>query len=98
MFLQVVRKKTEQEKNHIINQATEISQNATAHSAVILAKARAQSLLLVEKARSSGLKLIFERLNITSEEHKTSFHYLRTLRDHNKAKLNVNYQTLMARD
>ena len=94
---QVVRKKTEKEKSNIINQATEISQNATAQTTVILAKAKALSLLKVEQARSSGLKMMFERLNITSEEHKASFNYLRTLRDHRKASLNINYKTLMAK-
>lgn len=97
-LLQVVRKETERLKNEINNEAAEIAQNATAEATVIRAKAEAEALLTVEKARDAGLSYIYKKLNITKEEHKSSFNYLRTLRGQQNVKFNVGYSTLMARD
>lgn len=97
-LLQVVRKETERLKNEINNEAAEIAQNATAEATVIRAKAEAEALLTVEKARDTGLSYIYKKLNITKEEHKSSFNYLRTLRGQQNVKFNVGYSTLMARD
>ena len=97
-LLQLVRKDTERLKNEINNEAAEIAQNATAQVTVIRAKADAEALLKVEKARDTGLSYIYQQLNITKEEHKSSFNYLRTLRGKKNIKFNVGYTTLMARD
>jgi len=94
----VVRKETERLKNEINNEAAEITQNATAKATIIRAKADAEALLIVEKARDSGLSYIYQKLNITKEEHKNAFNYLRTLRGQKNVKFNVGYSTLMARD
>ena len=53
---------------------------------------------MVEKARDTGLSYIYQQLNITKEEHKSAFNYLRTLRGQKNAKFNVGYNTLMAKD
>lgn len=95
---QVVRKETERLKNEINNAAAEIAQNSSAQATVILAKAKAEALLKVEKARDTGLSYIYQQLNITKEAQKSAFNYLRTLRGQQNVKLNVGYQTLMARD
>ena len=84
--------------NEINNQASEIAQNASAQATLILAKSKAQALVKVEKARNEGLSMIYDRLNITTEEQKASFNYLRALRNHQNAKFNIGYDTLMARD
>ena len=97
-LLQVVRKETERLKNEINNEAAEIAQNATAEATIIRAKADAESLLTVERARDAGLSYIYQQLNITKEEHKSAFNYLRTLRGQKNVKFNVGYTTLMARD
>jgi len=94
----VVRKETERLKNEINNEAAEITQNATAKATILRAKADAEALLIVEKARDSGLSYIYQNLNITKEEHKNAFNYLRTLRGRKNVKFNVGYSTLMARD
>lgn len=94
----VVRKETERMKNEINNAAAEIAQNSSAQATVILAKAKAEALLKVEKARDTGLSYIYQQLNITKEAQKSAFNYLRTLRGQQNVKLNVGYQTLMARD
>lgn len=94
----VVRKETERLKNGINNAAVEITQNATAKATIIHAKANAEALLMVEKARDTGLSYIYQQLNITKEEHKSSFNYLRTLRGQKNVKFNVGYNTLMAKN
>ncbi|XP_068716761.1 uncharacterized protein [Montipora capricornis] len=90
----VVRKETEKHKNEIFNEAREIGQNASAQAAVINAQARADALGIVEKARSDGLKNMYAVLNITTDEDKAAFNYLRSLRQNNNIKLNVGYQAL----
>ena len=97
-LLQLVRKKTEQYKKKINNEAAEIAQNAKTNATIIRAKADAEALLKVEKARDTGLSYIYQQLNITQEGHKSSFNYLRTLRGRKNIKFNVGYTTLMARD
>lgn len=94
----MVRKETERLKSEINNEAAEITQNATAKATIIRAKADAEALLIVEKARDVGLSYIYQKLNITKEEHKNAFNYLRTLRGQKNVKFNVGYSTLMARD
>ncbi|XP_035664086.1 uncharacterized protein LOC118407678 [Branchiostoma floridae] len=79
----------------IENQAREISHNATAQSELITSRADAQAVAVVEEARNSGLSLIYERLDLTSADHKASFNYIRTLRDHESVHLSVNYDTLI---
>jgi fructosamine-3-kinase len=93
-----VRKETDRLKNEILNEAAEIKQNSTATSTVIMAKAEAEALVKVEEARNVGLAQVFSSLNISSETHKASYIYLTALRQQTKAKINVNYGTLMARD
>lgn len=90
----MVRKQTEKEKNKIYNEAREISQNASAQAAVIAAKAKADALGIVEKARSDGLKNMYTTLEITTDEEKAAFNYLRSLRQNRNVKLNVGYQSL----
>lgn len=95
---QIVRKETEKMIQQIKNEAQVIAQNASAQAELTKTRARSQALVKVEKARNSGLGIIHSRLNITTEQHKASFNYLRTLRAHKNVELNVNYDTLMARN
>ncbi|XP_078702129.1 uncharacterized protein LOC144928043 isoform X1 [Branchiostoma floridae x Branchiostoma belcheri] len=92
----IVRKQTEAEVEQIENEAREISQNGTAQSSLITSRANAQAVAVVEDARNSGLSLIYNRLNLSSEDHKASFNYLRTLRDHESVHMSVNYNTLIS--
>lgn len=79
----------------IQNQASELSQNATAQSDLIRARAVAQAQAVVEGAHSEGLALMFSRLNITSQEQKASLNYLRTLRDHQQVYMSINFDSLV---
>ena len=78
------------------NQALEISQNATAQSNLLAAKARASAKAILEKARSDGLKHLYNELNIQSNEHRASFDYLRTIRKQDQVKLAIDFQQYLA--
>ncbi|KAJ8019807.1 hypothetical protein HOLleu_41547 [Holothuria leucospilota] len=92
---QVVQIMTQKMVQDINNEATEISQNATAHSDLIRARAEAEAQAIIESAHSNGLAYMYETLNITSEEQKASLNYLRTLRDHQNVHMSVNFQSLV---
>ncbi|XP_066305257.1 uncharacterized protein [Branchiostoma lanceolatum] len=92
----IVRKETEAEVEQIENEAREISQNATAQSGLITSRANAQAVAVVEDARNSGLSLIYTRLGLSNDDHKASFNYIRTLRDHESVYMSVNYNTLIS--
>ncbi|CAG2254519.1 unnamed protein product [Mytilus edulis] len=92
----IVRKETNQKVAEIENEAKEISQNATAQAALVQSIARANYTALLETARSEGLKLVFSSLNITQQDKKNSFDYLRTIRGLDKLHLTVDYQQRIA--
>lgn len=89
---QVVRKSTEAEVREIENQAKEISQKAQAQSQFIATVAAANYTVSVEKARSDGLKELYTRLKLTTQEMKNSFDYLRTLRSLDNVHFTVDFQ------
>lgn len=79
----------------IRNQASEISENATAQSNLIRAKAVAEAQAIIEEAHSTGLAMMYETLNITTPEQKASLNYLRTLRDHQDVYMSINFNSLV---
>ncbi|XP_076459148.1 uncharacterized protein LOC143292587 [Babylonia areolata] len=89
---QVVRKKTEADVRNIQNQALEISQEAQAQAQMIATVAAANYTATVEKARSQGLKALYNRLGLNTQELKNSFDYLRTLRTLETAHFTVDFQ------
>lgn len=98
-FLQeakVVEKETEKLVNEIENTAAEISQNATAQSNLIGSKAQAEATKVVETARSKGLADLYDRLGITAVDQKSSFDYLRTIKEMDQLHLSVNFQQFIA--
>ncbi|XP_063412525.1 uncharacterized protein LOC134695238 [Mytilus trossulus] len=92
----IVRKETNQKVAEIENEAKEINQNATAQAALVQSIARANYTALLETARSEGLKQVFSSLNITQQDKKNSFDYLRTIRGLDKLHLTVDYQQRIA--
>ena len=79
----------------ITNSATEIAQNATAQSELIVAQANAKATATVETARGDGLRQLYQRLGITTQEQKSSFDYLRTLKEMSNVHLGVDFQQLI---
>ena len=92
------RIKTEFLKKKIGNDALEVAQNATAKSTFISAEAGAAAKAIVEEARNSGLQRIYSSVNITSEAHKKSLDYIRTLLNHKNANMYVGFTTMVAKE
>lgn len=74
--------------------AEEIRKAAEADRRVIEAKAAAEKERDVQKAYQEALKKLFTHLNITTEEAKTSFMYLKALKDtsHNLFTFSYNFE------
>ncbi|CAH1788143.1 unnamed protein product [Owenia fusiformis] len=98
-FLQeatVVRKETEGLVKDIINEAHEISQNATAQANLILSQANATATQTLENAQMTGLRTLFNGLGISmTDNHKMSFNYLRNLKDLSNLHMAVDFNSLM---
>nr|KAG5703821.1 hypothetical protein BaRGS_031455 [Batillaria attramentaria] len=89
---QVVRKNTEAMVRKIQNEASEINQKAEAQSQFIATVAAANYTATVEKARADGLKSLYSRLKLNTQEMKNSFDYLRTLRTLDNVHFTVDFQ------
>lgn len=89
---QVVRKSTEAEVRDIQNRAKEISQNAEAQAKLMSTVAGANYTATVEKARALGLKGLYTRLGLRSQELKNSYDYLRTLATLENVHFTVDFQ------
>ena len=78
----------------IENLVSEINENATAYSSLIIAEAEATARVTIENARKEGLELLYRDLSIIDPAQKATFDYLRTLRNMNSAHIAVNYDSL----
>ncbi|XP_005097525.1 uncharacterized protein LOC101853159 [Aplysia californica] len=72
-------KKTEQEVKSLLNRAKEVRQEAEAKRIVIMATAEARADRDIQLAYQKAMKGLFSRLNITNEENKLSFMFVKTL-------------------
>ncbi|OWF44238.1 uncharacterized protein LOC110458644 [Mizuhopecten yessoensis] len=93
---QVVRKNTTAIVQRTENEAEEILQQGTVEAAYIHSVANANYTAIIESARSEGLKAVFNRLGVSSQQYKSSFDYLRTLRGLTHVHLTVDFQQLIA--
>ena len=80
----------------IKNEAKEISEKAESQADLLFIVSQANYTNTVELARSRGLQLLYSSLGITSQEHKNSFDYLRTLRGLDNVHLTVDFQQRIA--
>lgn len=80
----------------IDNMADVITQSASANATLIRKLANADGKLMVENARIEGLKSLYSQLNITNEDHKTAFDYLRTLKNKEQTQLAIDFQSYIA--
>lgn len=92
----IVRKQTELEVARIRNLAKEILANATASYELLLNQAETNYSRSIENVHNLGLQKIFNDLGLTASKHKASLNYLRTLKDHEKVKYSVDFNTLVA--
>ena len=82
--------------NDIKNDAREITETAKAKANTIRVVANSEYQRIKEEARIIGLANSFRSLNITEEEKKISFDYLRALINNGKVRLNINFDQLIA--
>ncbi|XP_062579680.1 uncharacterized protein LOC134241662 [Saccostrea cucullata] len=92
----VIRKSTTAMVKQIKNKAAEILNNGTMVANLISTVARSNYSTALEMARVQGLRYTFNELGLSQQEQKNSFNYLRTLREHPKARFTVDFQQRIA--
>ncbi|XP_038048844.1 uncharacterized protein LOC119722674 isoform X2 [Patiria miniata] len=98
-FLQLellARKKTEKETQEILNSASEVTNNGTATASLIRSLGEAEARAIVEAANSQGLALMYDRMGVTTDEHKASLHWLRTLEQQEMLVMGVSFQEYLS--
>lgn len=75
----------------IKNQALETREEAQAQSNLIKITSSANYTVTIEQARGLGLTTLYRELNISTQGHKNSFDYLRTLRGLDNVWLTVDF-------
>jgi len=90
------RKETEELRDKVNNEAKEIAEKASADSNLIRSNATIEGQRITSDAANRGLQIIYAKLNISSEEHKKTMDYVRTLTNKKEAKLYVGFSTNIA--
>lgn len=76
---QIERDMTDVEVNAVLLEKERVLRSANAFASLTLAKGRATAQRIVDEAQNAGFKMLFEKAEITQQEHKAAFDYLRTL-------------------
>lgn len=88
---QVERELTEVLVNQINLETVKALRTAEAQASLIRTKAIAEAQLLRQQAGITGTKKLFDALQITTQDHKTAFTYIKSLRDRRNLSLTVSY-------
>jgi len=88
---QVERELTKVEVNQINLETVKELRTAEAQASLIRRKAIAEAQLIREQAGINGTKQLLESVGITTQDHKTAFTYIKSLRDRNGMRLSVSY-------
>lgn len=88
---QVERELTQVLVNQIDLQTVKELRTAQAQASLIRTKAIAEARLIREQAGINGTQRLFEALEITSQDHKTAFTYIKALRNRPDLALSVSY-------
>jgi len=88
---QVERELTQVEVNQINLDAVKTLRTAQAQASLIKTKAVAEAQLIRQQAGINGTQQLFDALGITSQDHKTAFTYIKSLRDRSQLNLRVSY-------
>ncbi len=92
----IVRKETEYQVNMIRNSAQELVESAKANLNLIINQAESNYSRIIENVHNDQLKTMFSSLGLTSPKHKASLNYIRALKDHEKVKYSIDFNTLVA--
>ena len=92
-FLQTAQ--TEREKTTVevnkIDLLTAKTLRSEAEASLVRTKARAEAQLLKAQASINGTQLLLEAAGIETQDHKTAFTYIQTLRDREQLNIDVSY-------
>ena len=88
---QTEREKTTVEVNKIDLLTTKTLRTAEAEASLVRTKARAEAQLLKAQASINGTQLLLEAAGIETQDHKTAFTYIQTLRDREQLNIDVSY-------
>jgi uncharacterized membrane protein YqiK len=94
MFLQEAqseREKTAVEVNKINLNSTKTLRTAEAEASLVRTKAIAEAQLIKAHAEINGTRMLLGSAGIESQEHKTVFTYIKTLRDRKQLDMVVSY-------
>ncbi|CAF0847232.1 unnamed protein product [Brachionus calyciflorus] len=92
----IVRKNSEYEVAKITNKAKEIVENAKAQYSLLINQAEVNASRIIENIHNDGLQKMFNDLGLTSPKHKSSLNYIRSLKNHEKIKYSIDFNTLIA--
>ena len=95
-FLQqakVEREKTAVDVNAINLEKEKIIRTAQAEASLLRSKAKSEADRIKAEAQVNGTRLLFDAASIDTQEHMTSFTYIRTLRNREHLTLDVSYLT-----
>jgi cell division septum initiation protein DivIVA len=68
-----------------------ILKTAEAEASLLRAKARVQADQMTQDAQINGTQLLFQAIDMTTQEHMTAFAYIRTLKNHPNVTVDVSY-------
>ena len=88
---QIEREQTTVEVNKIDLERAKALRTAQAEASLVQTKAVAEAQLITAQAGINGTKLLLEAAGIESQDHKTAFTYIRTLRDRQQVEIDVSY-------
>ena len=83
--------------NRYKNQAKEAIANATAMSKLLMDQAEVDYSRTIESVHNEGLKSLYDGLAISDDKLKASLNYMRTLKDHEKVKYSIDFNSLIAK-
>lgn len=88
---QIEREMTTVEVNQIDLKTTKELRTAEAHASLVRTKARAEATLVKTQAGINGTKMLLDAVGIETQDHKTAFTYIKTLRDRSQLNMIVSY-------
>ncbi|KAL7537553.1 hypothetical protein ACHAXR_010241 [Thalassiosira sp. AJA248-18] len=88
---QIEREMTTVEVNQIDLKTVKELRTAEAQASLVRTKAFAEAELIKAQAGINGTRMLLEAAGIESQDHKTAFTYITTLRDRNQLDMDVSY-------
>ena len=88
---QIEREMTKVEVNQIDLKTTKELRTAEAQASLVRTKAFAEAELIKAQAGINGASMLLEAAGIETQDHKTAFTYIKTLRDRKQLAMDVSY-------